>query len=93
MAPCICVCLSGVVGALIWSLRSRSFKGGGFYWHSEPFGNSIYCSYHWPGFPSGERYDEVRSNRGIVSHRSGAHRSISVYVCVCVCVLSFCRSG
>ncbi|HJX70957.1 MAG TPA: fibronectin type III domain-containing protein, partial [Bacteroidales bacterium] len=31
---------------------------GGFYWHSEPLGNGIYKAYHWPGFNTGEKYDE-----------------------------------
>ncbi len=48
---------SGVSGALIWSLRYRS-RDGGFYWHSEPFGGDRYKAYHWPGFASGQAYDE-----------------------------------
>ncbi len=44
-------------GALIWSLRYRS-RDGGFYWHSEPFGGDKYKAYHWPGFDSGQAYDE-----------------------------------
>jgi hypothetical protein len=47
----------GTAGALIWSLRFRS-RDGGFYWHSEPFGGDRYKAYHWPGFASGEAYDE-----------------------------------
>jgi len=47
----------GTCGALIWSLRFRS-RDGGFYWHSEPFGGDRYKAYHWPGFASGENYDE-----------------------------------
>ncbi|UCG57404.1 MAG: AGE family epimerase/isomerase [Phycisphaerales bacterium] len=47
----------GVCGALIWSLRYRS-RDGGFYWHSEPFGGDKYKAYHWPGFASGDTYDE-----------------------------------
>ncbi len=46
-----------VSGALIWSLRHHR-RHGGFYWHSEPLGNGIYKAYHWPGFDTGERYDE-----------------------------------
>ena len=45
-------------GALIWSLRFHR-REGGFYWHSEPLGNGIYKSYHWPGFISGMAYDEA----------------------------------
>jgi mannan endo-1,4-beta-mannosidase len=47
----------GISGALIWSLRFRS-RDGGFYWHSEPFGGDRYKAYHWPGFESGDEYDE-----------------------------------
>ena len=47
----------GTSGALIWSLRFRS-RDGGFYWHSEPFGGDRYKAYHWPGFVSGNAYDE-----------------------------------
>lgn len=46
-----------VAGALIWSLRYRS-REGGFYWHSEPYGGDLFKAYHWPGFDSGEPYDE-----------------------------------
>jgi hypothetical protein len=47
----------GTSGALIWSLRFRS-RDGGFYWHSEPFGGDRYKAYHWPGFATGDAYDE-----------------------------------
>lgn len=47
-----------VCGALIWSLRFHR-REGGFYWHSEPMGSGIYKAYHWPGFKSGESYDEI----------------------------------
>lgn len=47
----------GVVGASLWSLRFRAAKGG-FYFHEEPWGFNTYWAYHWPGFPSGDRYDE-----------------------------------
>jgi len=46
-----------ISGALIWSLRYHRHRGG-FYWHSEPFGHGIYKAYHWPGFTSGQAYDE-----------------------------------
>ncbi|KAJ3044945.1 hypothetical protein HDV00_000229 [Rhizophlyctis rosea] len=39
---------TNTAGALIWSLRSHSYKGG-FYIHSEDGG---YWSYHFPGFPA-----------------------------------------
>jgi len=47
----------GISGALIWSLRFHH-RDGGFYWHSETQGKDIYRAYHWPGFESGEAYDE-----------------------------------
>jgi len=46
-----------VAGALIWSLRYHRHAGG-FYWHSEPLGYGLYKAYHWPGFDSGNEYDE-----------------------------------
>ncbi len=47
----------GVAGALAWSLRFHS-RDGGFYWHSEVLGGDKYKAYHWPGFDSGQAYDE-----------------------------------
>jgi len=47
-----------ISGALIWSLRFRD-RDGGFYWHSEPHGEDLFKAYHWPGFESGEAYDET----------------------------------
>ncbi len=47
----------GISGALAWSLRFRD-RDGGFYWHTEPSGGDIYKAFHWPGFPSGDRYGE-----------------------------------
>ncbi|RIK72315.1 MAG: hypothetical protein DCC67_19440, partial [Planctomycetota bacterium] len=49
----------GVSGALLWSLRYHH-RDGGFYWHSEPSGGRLYKAYHWPGFSSGEAYEERR---------------------------------
>jgi mannan endo-1,4-beta-mannosidase len=46
-----------ISGALIWSLRYHRHQGG-FYWHSEPFGRGVFKAYHWPGFNSGNEYDE-----------------------------------
>jgi mannan endo-1,4-beta-mannosidase len=46
-----------VSGALLWSLRFHS-RDGGFYWHWEPAGGGLFKAYHWPGFPSGDKYDE-----------------------------------
>lgn len=47
-----------ICGALLWGMRYHR-REGGFYWHSEPLGNGIYKSYHWPGFASGTTYDET----------------------------------
>ena len=47
-----------LAGALIWSLRYHH-RDGGFFWHSEPDGGDFFKAYHWPGFPSGEVYDEA----------------------------------
>ncbi len=44
----------GLSGAMIWSLRFRN-RDGGFYHHYE-YDN--YEAYRWPGFPSGDFYDE-----------------------------------
>lgn len=49
---------SGISGALVWSLRPHN-RDGGFYWHSEPAGGNKYKAYHWPGFPSGNEYEET----------------------------------
>ena len=51
-----------VAGGLVWSLRSHD-RDGGFYWHSEPHGGDLFKAYHWPGFASGEAYDEARFMR------------------------------
>jgi hypothetical protein len=48
---------SDAAGVLLWSLRFRS-RDGGFYWHSEPANQGRYKAFHWPGFPSGEAYEE-----------------------------------
>jgi mannan endo-1,4-beta-mannosidase len=52
----------GVAGGLVWSLRSHD-RDGGFYWHHEPHGGDLFKAYHWPGFASGEAYDEARLMR------------------------------
>lgn len=49
----------GFAGALIWSLRIHH-RDGGFFWHSEPAGGDFFKAYHWPGFASGEIYDESK---------------------------------
>jgi mannan endo-1,4-beta-mannosidase len=48
---------SDVDGALVWGLRPHR-REGGFYWHSEPLGGGLFKAYHWPGFASGDDYDE-----------------------------------
>lgn len=48
----------GISGALVWSLRYHH-RDGGFYWHSEPLGAGLFKAYHWPGFASGDAYEEI----------------------------------
>jgi mannan endo-1,4-beta-mannosidase len=50
----------GISGALIWSLRYHHHDGG-FYWHSEPLGAGLFKAYHWPGFASGDAYEETET--------------------------------
>jgi hypothetical protein len=52
----------GLSGAMIWSLRFHN-RDGGFYWHSEPASASLYNPYHYPGFPSGEGWNEKATLR------------------------------
>jgi len=48
----------GIAGAMIWSLRFRDV-GEGFYWHTEiDQPGYLVRAYHWPGFDSGDAYDE-----------------------------------
>jgi hypothetical protein len=48
-----------IAGALVWSLRFHD-QDGGFYWHSEPFGDRVYEALHWPGFIVNDAYDEAQ---------------------------------
>jgi mannan endo-1,4-beta-mannosidase len=48
---------NGLSGAMGWSLRFHN-RDGGFYWHSEPSGGGLYKAYHYPGFPTGDAYEE-----------------------------------
>ncbi len=50
---------SGAAGGQLWGLRPHR-REGGFYWHGEEgYGDEFFLrSYHWPGFASGDRYDE-----------------------------------
>ena len=50
------VIADGTTGALIWSLRPHN-KDGGYYKHNE--GSTTFYSYHWPGFPENQGYDEL----------------------------------
>ncbi len=43
-----------IAGGMLWSIRYRN-KNGGFFHHYE-YNN--YASYHWPGFASGDWYEE-----------------------------------
>ncbi|SFE77939.1 Carbohydrate binding domain (family 11) [Paenibacillus catalpae] len=50
---------NGTSGAMIWSLRYHS-RDGGFYPHTESTFNGVfYGAYRWPGFPSGDGFDET----------------------------------
>ena len=53
---------TGTSGGQLWGLRPHN-REGGFYWHGEGTSGPLFQlrSYHWPGFPSGERYDESGS--------------------------------
>ena len=48
----------GIIGGLTWSLRHHREQGG-FYWHTEPDTDKGFKAYHWPGFASGNDYDEI----------------------------------
>ncbi|HSA00499.1 MAG TPA: hypothetical protein P5055_07140, partial [Candidatus Paceibacterota bacterium] len=61
-------------GALLWSLRYRS-RDGGFFWHHEPAGGDHFKAYHWPGFESGEKYDERRL-MGLVREKAFAIQNL-----------------
>lgn len=65
-----------IAGALVWSLRYHR-REGGFYWHHEPAGGGIYKAYHWPGFASGEAYDE-RPLLTLLRERAHAIRGLDV---------------
>jgi len=65
-----------LAGALLWSLRYRT-RDGGFYWHHEPAGGDYFKAYHWPGFESGEKYDERRLMQ-LVREKAFAIRGLTV---------------
>ncbi len=56
---------SGTNGIMMWSLRAHK-DGYGYYFHSEDPGN--WAAYHWPGFPSGDYYDETNIVRTIYAY-------------------------
>jgi hypothetical protein len=64
----------GTAGALIWSLCGHK-DSGGFYWHSVI--NSSYKCYHYPGFSSGDSYDETNALESVRAH-AYAIRGLSV---------------
>ena len=43
-------------GVMMWSLRAHK-DGFGYFYHPEDPGD--WAAYHWPGFPSGDYYDET----------------------------------
>jgi len=51
-----CIREEGIVGGLMWSLRSHR-RDGGWYWHNE--GGTPVNSFHVPGFAAGAAYDEI----------------------------------
>ncbi|MCI0513866.1 hypothetical protein L0128_11690 [candidate division KSB1 bacterium] len=48
---------TGIVGGLMWSLRSHR-RDGGWYYHNE--GGTPVNSFHYPGFAAGFGYEETR---------------------------------
>jgi hypothetical protein len=48
----------GLPGALVWSLRFRNHDGG-FYWHTEGASGNAVKAYHYPGFSTGQAYQET----------------------------------
>lgn len=48
---------SNAAGLLYWSLRFHR-REGGYYWHSETTADRLIKAYHWPGFATGDGYDE-----------------------------------
>ena len=59
---------TGISGGLLWSLRSHR-RDGGFYYHNE--GGTPINSYHFPGFATGQSYDETELLDLV---RAGAYR-------------------
>jgi hypothetical protein len=47
----------GLAGGLLWGIRGHR-RDAGFYYHNE--GGTTVNSYHWPGFATGQAYDERR---------------------------------
>lgn len=68
---------NGISGAVLWSLRMHR-REGGFYWHMEVgTGRNIFKAYHWPGFASGDRYDE-RTVMALMREKAHTIRGLSV---------------
>jgi hypothetical protein len=62
----------GIAGALLWSMRFHA-EGGGFYWHTEIDDDTrTFKAYHWPGFPSGDAWDERAVLSLLAEHAMGA---------------------
>ncbi len=55
----------GTNGMMMWSLRGHK-DGFGYYFHPEDPGN--WAAYHWPGFPTGDYYDETDIVRTIFAY-------------------------
>lgn len=59
---------SGASGAMIWSLRMHN-RDGGFYPHTESVKDGVfYGAYRWPGFPSGDGFDETNLLKSLSKH-------------------------
>ncbi len=56
---------AGTNGMMMWSLRAHK-DGYGYYYHPEDPGN--WAAYHWPGFPSGDYYDETNIVRTVYAY-------------------------
>jgi len=67
---------AGTNGAMLWSLRAHK-DGYGYFFHSEDPGN--WAAYHWPGFPSGEYYDETNIMRALYSFAQIANGKAANY--------------
>jgi mannan endo-1,4-beta-mannosidase len=62
-----------ISGGLLWSIRSHR-RDGGWYYHNE--GGTPVNSFHYPGFPAGYAYEEIRL-LDLLRHESFLIRGIS----------------